>query len=27
MRNWMNFTWLAGDGYVEQCIHTVDKMM
>ena len=27
MRNWMNFTWLAGDGFVEQCIHTVDKMM
>ncbi len=27
MRNWMNFTWLAGDGIVEQCIHTVDKMM
>jgi predicted dehydrogenase len=23
----MNFTWLAGDGFVEQCIHTVDKMM
>lgn len=27
LRNWMNFTWLAGDGFVEQCIHTVDKMM
>ncbi len=27
MRNWMNFTWLAGDGYVEQCIHTVDKVL
>jgi myo-inositol 2-dehydrogenase / D-chiro-inositol 1-dehydrogenase len=27
VRNWMNFTWLAGDGLVEQCIHTVDKMM
>ena len=27
MRNWMNFTWLAGDGLVEQCIHTVDKVL
>lgn len=27
LRNWMNFSWLAGDGMVEQCIHTVDKMM
>jgi len=26
MRNWMNFTWLSGDGIVEQCIHTVDKV-
>jgi predicted dehydrogenase len=26
LRNWMNFSWLAGDGYVEQCIHTVDKL-
>jgi predicted dehydrogenase len=26
MRNWMNFSWLAGDGFVEQCIHTVDKL-
>jgi predicted dehydrogenase len=22
----MNFSWLAGDGFVEQCIHTVDKL-
>ena len=27
LRNWMNFTWLSGDGIVEQCIHTVDKVM
>ncbi len=26
MRNWMNYTWLSGDGIVEQCIHTVDKV-
>jgi predicted dehydrogenase len=26
LRNWMNFSWLAGDGFVEQCIHTVDKL-
>ncbi|MBM3902147.1 MAG: Gfo/Idh/MocA family oxidoreductase [Verrucomicrobia bacterium] len=26
LRNWMNFSWLSGDGIVEQCIHTVDKM-
>lgn len=25
--NWMNFNWLGGDGYVEQAIHSVDKMM
>jgi predicted dehydrogenase len=24
VRNWYNFTWLSGDGYVEQAIHTVD---
>lgn len=24
--NWYNFTWLSGDGYVEQAIHSVDKM-
>ncbi len=26
VRNWYNFSWLSGDGYVEQCVHTVDKM-
>jgi myo-inositol 2-dehydrogenase / D-chiro-inositol 1-dehydrogenase len=26
LRNWMNFSWLSGDGIVEQCIHTVDKL-
>ena len=26
VRNWMNFSWLSGDGLVEQCIHTVDKL-
>ena len=26
LRNWMNFSWLSGDGFVEQCIHTVDKL-
>ncbi len=26
MRNWYNFTWLSGDGYVEQCCHSVDKV-
>ncbi|HSH93200.1 MAG TPA: Gfo/Idh/MocA family oxidoreductase [Roseimicrobium sp.] len=24
VRNWYNFTWLGGDGLVEQAIHTVD---
>jgi myo-inositol 2-dehydrogenase/D-chiro-inositol 1-dehydrogenase len=24
LRNWYNFTWLSGDGLVEQAIHTVD---
>lgn len=24
IRNWYNFTWLSGDGLVEQAIHTVD---
>ncbi len=24
VRNWYNFTWLSGDGIVEQAIHTVD---
>ena len=26
VRNWYNFSWLSGDGYVEQCVHSVDKM-
>jgi myo-inositol 2-dehydrogenase/D-chiro-inositol 1-dehydrogenase len=26
LRNWYNFTWLSGDGYVEQCCHSVDKV-
>ena len=26
MRNWYNFTWLCGDGLVEQAIHSVDKI-
>jgi predicted dehydrogenase len=26
MRNWYNFTWLSGDGYVEQAVHSVDKV-
>ena len=26
MRNWYNFTWLSGDGYGEQCCHSVDKV-
>jgi predicted dehydrogenase len=26
VRNWYNFSWLSGDGYVEQCVHTVDKL-
>lgn len=26
LRHWMNFSWLSGDGLVEQCIHTVDKL-
>ncbi len=24
--NWYNFTWLSGDGFVEQAIHSVDKL-
>ncbi len=24
VRNWYNFTWLSGDGLVEQAVHTVD---
>lgn len=26
VRNWYNFTWLSGDGIVEQAIHTVDLL-
>jgi predicted dehydrogenase len=26
IRNWYNFVWLSGDGYVEQCCHSVDKV-
>ncbi len=26
LRNWYNFSWLSGDGYVEQAIHSVDKV-
>lgn len=26
IKNWYNFTWLSGDGYVEQAIHKADKM-
>jgi predicted dehydrogenase len=26
VRNWYNFAWLSGDGYTEQCVHSVDKM-
>ncbi len=25
LRNWYNFVWLSGDGYVEQACHNVDK--
>jgi predicted dehydrogenase len=27
LRNWYNFTWLSGDGLVEQAVHSVDKIM
>ncbi|MBE7502966.1 MAG: Gfo/Idh/MocA family oxidoreductase [Verrucomicrobiales bacterium] len=27
LRNWYNFTWLSGDGLVEQACHSVDKIM
>lgn len=27
LRNWYNFVWLSGDGLVEQCIHSVDKVL
>ncbi len=26
IRNWYNFSWLSGDGMVEQAIHSVDKL-
>lgn len=26
LRNWYNFVWLSGDGYVEQACHSVDKV-
>ena len=26
LRNWYNFTWLSGDGFVEQACHSVDKI-
>ncbi|RYD37420.1 MAG: Gfo/Idh/MocA family oxidoreductase [Verrucomicrobiaceae bacterium] len=26
LRNWMNFSWLSGDTYVEQAVHSVDKV-
>ncbi len=26
MRNWYNFTWLSGDGYVEATCHSVDRV-
>ncbi len=25
-KNWYNFMWLSGDGYVEQAVHSVDKV-
>lgn len=27
LRNWYNFTWISGDGLVEQACHSVDKVM
>jgi myo-inositol 2-dehydrogenase / D-chiro-inositol 1-dehydrogenase len=27
VRNWYNFSWLSADGYTEQAIHSVDKML
>ncbi|MCX6836866.1 MAG: Gfo/Idh/MocA family oxidoreductase [Verrucomicrobia bacterium] len=27
LRNWYNFTWLSGDGLVEQAVHHVDRIM
>jgi myo-inositol 2-dehydrogenase / D-chiro-inositol 1-dehydrogenase len=26
LRNWYNFSWLSGDGYLEQACHSVDKV-
>lgn len=26
VKNWYNFVWTCGDGYVEQCVHSVDKV-
>src|SRR6202040_2900605 len=26
LRNWYNFVWLSGDGFVEQACHSVDKV-
>lgn len=26
LQNWYNFTWLSGDGFVEQACHSVDKV-
>lgn len=26
LRNWYNFVWLSGDGFVEQAVHSVDKI-
>lgn len=26
VRNWYNFSWLGGDGLVEQAVHSVDKL-
>ncbi len=26
LRNWYNFTWLSGDGLVEQAVHSIDKI-
>jgi len=27
LKNWYNFSWLSGDGLVEQAVHSVDKML
>jgi len=27
LHNWYNFSWLSGDGYVEQAVHAVDWML